>query len=853
MRGLVRRSALLAALVAGLLVPATASAAPPGNDLFAGATTLRAATGSYSGTNREATKEAGEPKHAGNAGGSSVWFKWTAPASGTATFDTFGSGLDSLLAVYTGTSVGALTLVAQNDDATSAKWTSKLSFGAKAGTTYSIAVDGYNSGSGPYLGTFAVNWQLTGTGVTAPNDGFASAVATDGASGTTHGSSFGATKQSGEPNHAGNAGGASVWLRWTAPADGVYGFSTEGSLFDTVLAVYSGASLGGLTPVAANDDTAWNNLRSTLTITTQQGVTYSIAIDGKRFAYSGAASGDYTLKWWAVTTSPGTAAPAPVNDSFADALRLTGVGGISRRTTAGATKQPAEPAHAGNRGGASVWYRWQAPTDGQWRFYTPGSAFNTLLGVYTGSGVDALTEVGSSDDVSSTDQTSSVAIVARAGTEYWIAVDGFRSATGFAASGNFNLYWELVGPDPALPSNDDFASARALSGTGGHATATNRTATKQAGEPAHAGSAGGASVWFKWTADATGSVLFDTPGSSFDTLLGVYTGSSIGALQEVAANDDIAYNHWWPSGRYRESYVSWPAEQGQTYYIAVDGKAGARGSVYLGWSLTPPAGDETLLAAGDIGRCDSTFDDATGAMFDQFPTSPVAALGDIAYENGTAAEVQCFDRAWGKAKSRIRPVPGDHDYGTPGAAPYFAYFGASAGATGKGYYSYELGRWHIVALNANCAEVGGCGVGSPQEQWLRNDLRAQRSRCILAYASDPLFASVGGQEAALAPLWQALAAYGADVVLGGDRHYYERFGPQTPSGTASSTGIREFIVGTGGAPLLATPSTRAANSELIGVSYGLLRLVLHPDSYDWQFLPAAGGTFTDAGHGDCSA
>jgi hypothetical protein len=545
--------------------------------------------------------------------------------------------------------------------------------------------------------------------------------------------------------------------------------------------------------------------------------------------------------------------PGPTNDGFAAAVRLTGIGGVSKRSTANATKEQGEPAHAGNPGGASVWYRWTAPADGQWRFYTSGSAFNTLLGVYTGSDVAALAPVGSSDDVSAADQTSSVTVLAREGTEYRIAVDGFRGATGFAASGNFNLYWELVGPDPTLPPNDDFAAARALSGASGHATAANRTATKQPGEPAHAGNAGGASVWFTWTAGSTGPVLFDTPGSSFDTLLAVYTGSGVGALQEVAANDDIAYNHWWPNARYRESYVSWRAQQGRTYWIAVDGKGGARGSIYLGWTLAPSPGDTTLLAAGDIGRCDSTNDDATGAMLGQFPTSTVAALGDIAYENGTTAELGCFDRAWGAAKSRIRPVPGDHDYGTAGAAPYFAYFGASAGASGAGYYSYELGQWHIVALNANCAQAGGCGAGSPQEQWLRTDLRANRSRCTLAYTSDPRFASSGGPETALAPLWQALAAYGADVMLGGDRHYYERFAPQTAAGVADPTGIREFIVGTGGAPLLSMPPSLAANSERIGISYGLLRLVLHPDSYDWQFLPAPGGTFTDGGHGDCSA
>jgi hypothetical protein len=293
--------------------------------------------------------------------------------------------------------------------------------------------------------------------------------------------------------------------------------------------------------------------------------------------------------------------------------------------------------------------------------------------------------------------------------------------------------------------------------------------------------------------------------------------------------------------------------QGTTYYIAIDGKNGARGSIYLGWSLSPQPGDATLLAAGDIGRCDSTADDSTGSLLGQYPSATVAALGDIAYENATTAEVACFDRAWGGAKSRIRPSLGDHDYGTAGAAPYFAYFGATAGAAGAGYYSYDLGPWHVVALNTNCAKVGGCSAGSPEEKWLRADLRAHRNRCILAYAHEPLFSSAEGGDADVKPFWDALSAYGADVVLDGDKHLYERFAPQTPSGAADqSNGIREFIVGTGGAVPFATPPGRAANSESLNTgTYGVLKLVLHRDGYDWQFLPAAGASFTDSGHGTC--
>ena len=843
-----RRAALTAACALALLGAGSASAAPPGNDAFAAATLLRAATGSYNGTNREATKQTGEPRHAGNVGGASVWYRWVAPAAGTATFDTLAGGFDTLLAVYTGSSVGALTLVAQNDNATSATRTSKVSFSARAATTYYVAVDGYNGGSVPARGTFAVNWQLTATGRTVPNDRFAAATAIDGPSGTSGGTSLAATKESGEPSHAANAGGASVWLRWTAPATAQVTFSTDGSAFDTLLGIYTGVAVGSLVKVAESDDIAWNILRSSVTFGAQQGTTYSIAVDGKRFSYSGAASGDYTLTWRSAALTP------PVNDAFASAVRLTGVGGVSRRTTAGATKEPGEPDHAGNPGGASVWYTWTAPADGVWRFYTAGSTFNTLLAAYSGASVDALSPVAANDDASATDTTSSVAFFAREGRQYSIAVDGVRGASGPPAGGSFNLNWELRGPDPdLLPVNDDFRNAWLLPGASGHATGTNVGFTKETGEPAHAGNAGAGSAWYAWTASASGPAFFDTPGSSFDTLLGVYTGSAVGALEEVAANDDIAYNHWWPNTRLRESYVGFHATEGVTYYIAVDGKNGARGSIYLGWWLAREPPDATLLAAGDIGRCDSTNDEATGALLGQYPSATVAALGDIAYENGTTAELGCFDRAWGAAKARIRPVPGDHDYGTAGAAPYFSYFGAAAGAPGSGYYSYELGAWHVVALNTNCDQIGGCGVGSPQERWLRADLRAHRSQCTLAYSADPLFASAGGGNAAIKPLWQALYDNGTDVVVAGDSHYYERFAPQTPSGVADPNGIREFIAGTGGGTLFGTPLSRAANSEFVQTgTYGVMRLTLHADGYGWTFLPVAGSTFTDSGIGECS-
>jgi hypothetical protein len=262
---------------------------------------------------------------------------------------------------------------------------------------------------------------------------------------------------------------------------------------------------------------------------------------------------------------------------------------------------------------------------------------------------------------------------------------------------------------------------------------------------------------------------------------------------------------------------------------------------------------QTLVAAGDIASCASTGDEQTAALVSQIPGT-VAALGDNAYESGTAAEyANCYAPTWGQFKARTRPVPGNHEYNTPGATGYYGYFGAIAGDPAKGYYSYELGRWHVVALNSNCAAIGGCGAGSPQEQWLRADLAAHPAFCTLAYWHHPRFSSGQvGDDMMTAGLWTALQAYGADVVVVGHDHDYERFAPLLPDRTASPTrGIREFVVGTGGRSHFlftrVTPNSEVRNDD----TFGVLKLRLHAARYDWQFVPVAGKTFTDSGSGLC--
>ena len=262
-----------------------------------------------------------------------------------------------------------------------------------------------------------------------------------------------------------------------------------------------------------------------------------------------------------------------------------------------------------------------------------------------------------------------------------------------------------------------------------------------------------------------------------------------------------------------------------------------------------------LVAAGDIADCEATGDSQTSALLDAFPYATVAPLGDNAYPSGTAEEFRsCYAPTWGHVLGRTKPTPGNHDYLTPGASGYFGYFGSRAGAGGTGYFSYDLGRWHLVSLNSNCAAIpGGCAAGSPQEQWLRNDLATHRTACTLAYWHHPRFSSgTSGSHGEMEPIWAALYDNGVDVVLNGHDHGYERFAPQTPVGVADPVrGIREFVVGTGGQSHGFFPTTQP-NSEIRNAgTFGLIRLTLRPSGYDWEFVPVAGKLFSERGSGTC--
>jgi hypothetical protein len=268
----------------------------------------------------------------------------------------------------------------------------------------------------------------------------------------------------------------------------------------------------------------------------------------------------------------------------------------------------------------------------------------------------------------------------------------------------------------------------------------------------------------------------------------------------------------------------------------------------------PPAPPVVLLAAGDVAGCNTTGDEATAAIIDGFPSALVAMLGDAVYPNGTTGDFEsCYAPSWGRFKARTRPAVGNHEYRQPGAAPYFAYFGSVAGPPDKGWYSYDYGAWHVVVLNSNCGFVGGCGEGSAQEQWLRSDLAASSADCTLAYMHHPRFSS--GRSPQLEeyePLWTALWENGADVVLAGHDHIYERQAPQTPIGDANAAyGIREFIAGTGGFSHSGIAGVLPRSEVRNNTTFGVLKLDLSDAGYSWTFLPEFGAPFTDSGSGTC--
>ena len=643
-----------------------ATSTGPANNNFSSPTTISGTSGSTSGSSAGATVETSEPKPSAQSNsGASVWYKWTAPSSGTATFDTIGSNFDTVLAVYTGTALASLTEVKSDDD-NGGNRTSKLTFQATSGTTYRIAVYGYSGKTG----TVKLNWSLaTPYTVTYKPGSYGSgsqqtAAKIKDVALTLKGAIFTRTGYT-QTGWATSDGGSKVYnlsASYTGNASiTLYPYWTANT-YTVTLDRRSGS--GGSASVTAT----YGSDMPAITKPTRTGYTfggYFTAIDGGGVKYYDAA-GASARTWnmtspttlyakWTVNMSPS----APANNNFSSPTTISGASGTVSGSNAGATMEASErKPSAQSNSGASVWYKWTAPSSGTVVFDTIGSGFDTVLAVYTGSALTSLGEVASDDD-NGGNRTSKLTFQATSGTTYRIAVYGYNGQTG-----NVKLTWSLATPTTytvtykpgsygsgsqqmatktknvaltlkgaiftrtgytqtgwstsdggskaynlgasytenavitlypfwtattTAPANDNFASATTITGASGSTSGSNVGATMEASEPKpSAQSDSGASVWYKWTAPSSGTVTLDTIGSSFDTVLAVYTGTALTSLSEVESDDDSGNSGY-------TSKLTFQATSGTTYRIAVYGHDSETGRISLKWSLaaTPsgPAND----------------------------------------------------------------------------------------------------------------------------------------------------------------------------------------------------------------------------------------------------------------------
>jgi len=289
-----------------------------------------------------------------------------------------------------------------------------------------------------------------------------------------------------------------------------------------------------------------------------------------------------------------------------------------------------------------------------------------------------------------------------------------------------------------------------------------------------------------------------------------------------------------------------------TARVTVVDKDGGTGSDDLLVTVSPSTTLQVLIGAGNIAACTNDRDELTAQIIDANPGSTVFALGDNAYPSGLLADYNnCYGPTWGRFKSRTHPTPGNREYASGTPAGYFDYWGTAAGAPNKGWYSYDVGDWHMVVLNDQVA----FGAGSEQEAWLRADLAASTKQCTLAYWHNPRFFSSTSagwtSDAARKILWDDLYAAHAEIVLNGQQHQYERMAPMRPDGTRDDVnGILEINPGTGGESA-SLPTVMHPNSQTVSAAFGVLKLVLGPGTYTWQFIGIPGTSYTDSGSGSC--
>ena len=639
-------------------------------------------TGSVLTDNVYATAEAGEPAHAGSPASHSLWWRIVPPVGATVTLSTAGSGIDTVLGVYTGTRVDALTAVAADDDSAGAG-ASRVSFPGIGGTPYIVAVDGKAGAEGQ----LRLAWRLD---IPPPrNDMFANATVLTGGQGKSPSYTWSASKEAGEPAHEGVLGGRSVWWRYTAPAAGRLHLVVEGDY--TVLSVYRGSSLSALTRVAGVRQSGI--APAMVDVDVSAALTYFIAVDVTDLVYGP----DVASLTWSLFP------PRPPNDDIENAIAISGTSGAIDGHDVGATGGgPVEPY---NRWGpnSSVFYRWTAPTTGLYLFDTLTSDYDTYLEIYRGWGTSAgaMSLAAYNDDtdtlrldpddfrgVIGAGHTSAAALTAVAGQVYTIVIDGPAEQQG-----RFTLHWA---PTPQWrPPNDQFAAAQAVAGASGSVPGSLADTTMQPGEPGALGGDMCCSVWYTWTAPSSGQAAFWTSDDGINPVLSVYTGDSLQTLSVMAENGvGIATVG---------ARVTISAVAGTTYRIrlALHSGDGAYwpATARLSWGPPPPPpGNDAFAAAttlsGAAGSVEGTCQWATrepGEPNPQYPP-PVASVWYrwTAPTNGTAS-------FWVQGRAGLLPEVGVYTgsrvdaltllqgIGTPGEEQLYygvrITFPVSAGAT----------------------------------------------------------------------------------------------------------------------------------------------------------------------------
>jgi hypothetical protein len=585
------------------------------SDMFATCVALNGRTGSQSENTAGATKEVGEPDHAGNPGGHSLWYCWTAPTNRPVTFDTIGSTFDTVLAVYSGAALDSLTTIAANDDIAGAtNRMSRVTFTPATGATYRIAVDGFGGGAG----IVELNWNQTGSAL--PDLVVWAAAAAPSITTTTFSANtcqvlegcvaVGTRKLLRFTMETRNIGTGDLVLGnpanlpfyQFASCHGHYHFESfaQYTLLDTnynPVLLDTNVVVGRKVGFCIADTSRWLP-------TAPSAIKYSCSDNGLQAGWAdvydrnldcqfvditGVPSGNYYLQMTVnpdallteadlgnntvlvpVNIPPTNCLAAPANDLFQAAAVLTRSPVTTTEFNNCATKQTGEPNHAGNAGGHSIWFTWTPDSNHTAVLSTRNSNFDTTLAVYTGNAVNALSLIASNDDiVAGVNEQSLVTFAAVAGTTYRIAVDGFGSAVGTV----------ILNMNP--PPNDDLASSIPVTGTAGSTNGHTIGASKETSEPAHAADVGGRSVWYRWIAPTNGFVDFNTLDSSFDTTLAVYTNSALAAgNMAIAANDDDA-----GGGGFQTSRAWFFARAGTAYRIAVDGFGGDFGDLKLNWNM----------------------------------------------------------------------------------------------------------------------------------------------------------------------------------------------------------------------------------------------------------------------------